>query len=224
LIEILKKLKPHFENLDFGKHVIPHLVKKEKISAFRFSSYWLDIGTLKGYYLASMELLTQKPRLNLYTDTIPVLTHTDDNPPLVVTKEARIRRSMICNGCVVKGDVSSSILSPGVKVERGARIENSIIFHDCTVRRGALLKNVIVDKMSVIGIGTKIGSGNSSHSNVLQPEYLDFGITLIGKKTKIPPGINIGTNCLVCGSQRDGSIPKRDIEDGGYYIAKDVYL
>jgi len=60
--------------------------------------------------------------------------------------------------------------------------------------------------------------------NRLQPAYLDFGITLIGKKTALPAGIRIGANCLVSGALDNGIIPDRDIEDGGYYVAGDARL
>jgi len=222
LISTVQKLKKLHQDLDFGKHIIPYLVRRGKISAFRFKGYWLDIGTLKGYYKASLALLADKPRLRLYESVAPVLTVPDDYPPLVVAQGARIQRSLICKGCTIEGEVSSSILSPGVTVEKGARVKNSIIFHDCSIGKDANIENVIIDKMVVIGRGTKIGFGNAHIPSRLQPSYIDFGITLIGRKTKIPPGIAIGTNCLVCGSREGGSIPRKNIEDGDYYIAEDL--
>ncbi|MCK4236179.1 MAG: glucose-1-phosphate adenylyltransferase [Candidatus Krumholzibacteria bacterium] len=215
LVSTLQEMKSSFENLDFGEHIIPHLVKRRMISAFHFPGYWLDIGTLKSYYMASLELLGSKPRLKFYDDTVPILTIPDDNPPLVITGKANIHRSLVCNGCVIRGDVISSVLSPGVVVEKGARVENSIIFHDCIIRSGAKIKNAILDEMTVVGRGSRIGFGDHNIPNELQPSYLDFGIVLIGRKTKIPPGIKIGTNSLVCGSLESEIIPRTDIEDGG---------
>lgn len=221
LISIVSELKRSFDNLDFGKHVIPHLVVKELVSAYRFSGYWLDIGTLKSYYMASLELLAGRPRLRLYGDPAPILTVPDDNPPLVITDSGTVRRSLVSNGCVISGEVFSSILSPGVRVERGARVERSIILDDCVIGRGAAVRNTIMDKSTVVGSGARIGIGDQRVPNRLKPTLLDFGITVIGKKTRIPSQVTIGSNCLVCGSQRTGSIPKRDIEDGGYYIARE---
>ena len=224
LISLLKLLEAKHDDLDFGKHVIPYLVSKREISAYRFSGYWLDIGTLKSYYTASLELLADKPRLKLYSWSSPVLTIPDDEPPLVVTDEAGVSNSLICNGCLVRGDVRSSILSPGVKIEAGARVEDSILFHDCTIGTGAEVRNAIIDKGAVIGPHAKVGFGDPAVPSKLQPAYLDFGVTIVGKKTVVPGGIRIGTNCLVSGTLDRGLIPRRDIEDGDFFVGEDAHL
>ena len=224
LIRTLERMKKKTNNLDFGRHVIPELVKRKRISAYRYNGFWLDIGTLRSYYSASMVLLAKRPRLDLFKEDTNIITVPDDYPPFVLSRGADVERSLVCNGCAIDGSVSSSILSPGVVVERGAVIENSILLHDCVVKRGAIVKNAIIDKMTVIGRNASIGDGNASIPNRLQPEYLDFGLTLVGRKTRVPGGMRIGTNCLVCGSQDDGLIPRGNIEDGGYSIADDVRI
>ncbi len=224
LIRTLERLRKKISNLDFGMHVIPDLVKKEKISAYRFRGFWLDIGTLRSYYSASIGLLAKKPRLDLFEKDMNIITVPDDYPPFVISRSATVERSLICNGCEIEGSVGGSILSPGVVVERGARVENSILFQDCVIKSGSVIKNSILDKMTKIGRKATIGIGDPSIPNRLQPDYLDFGLTVIGRKTSVPGGMRIGTNCLVCGSQDDGSIPKGDIEDGGYSIADDVRI
>ena len=224
LLRTLKKLHTRFENLDFGKHIFPHLVSQRHVAAYRFPGYWLDIGTLKAYYRASLDLLHKRPRLRFQEDGVPVLTVPDDSPPLVVTKTARIVRSLVCNGCVVEGEVNSSIVSPNVTVKRGAVVENSIIFHDCVIESGARIRNTIIDKTVTVGRNASIGFGDPRTPNKLQPLYLDFGISLIGSKTHIPAGTSIGANCLVCGSAADGSMERRDVADGESCIAESVTL
>ncbi len=219
LISLLKALEPYHGDLDFGKHVITHLVSKGAISAYRFPGYWLDIGTLKSYYRASLELLAERPRLELYSWSSPVLTVPDDAPPFVVTGEASISNSLVCNGCLIHGKVRSSVLSPGVRVGRGATVENSILFHDCAVEPGARVRNAIMDKGVVVGKRAAVGFGNGDTPNELQPGYLDFGVTLIGKHTAIPAGVTIGANCLVSGTLDRGLIPKRDLPDGASFVA-----
>ncbi|MCI0480642.1 MAG: hypothetical protein L0213_03530, partial [Candidatus Dadabacteria bacterium] len=85
-------------------------------------------------------------------------------------------------------------------------------------------KSAIIDKMSVVGRSCNIGEGNGSKPNGMQPDMLDFGITLVGRKTIIPGGTRIGTNCLVSGSARNGRVPRSDIEDGGSYVAPDLAI
>lgn len=224
LVSLLKQLEAKHDALDFGKHVIPHLVAKGQVSAYRYGGYWLDIGTIKSYYLASLDLLSARPRLKLHSHTAPVLSTPDDRAPFAVSRRGDIRNSLVCNGCVIDGSVRSSILSPGVRVERGAVVERSILFDDCSIGPGAEVRNVIMDKAVSVGARARIGSGDPSVPNRLQPAYLDSGITLVGKRTVIPPRIRIGTNCLVSGSLENGLIPADDIEDGGYYVAGDERL
>jgi glucose-1-phosphate adenylyltransferase len=224
LISVLKQLESSHADLDFGKHVIPHLVSKNQVSGYEFKGYWLDIGTLKGYYMASLELLRERPRLKLWNTSFPVLTVPDDAPPFVVTGEASVSNSLICNGCLIRGEVHSSILSPGVTVEKGARVESSILFNECTIGSGAEVRNTIIDKAAVIGPRARVGFGDPGTANRLHPEYLDFGITIIGKKTVVPGGIHIGTNCLVSGTLDRGLIPRHEIGDGESSVAADLRL
>jgi glucose-1-phosphate adenylyltransferase len=224
LITVLKQLEGSHADLDFGKHVIPHLVSKDQVSGYEFTGYWLDIGTLRSYYQASLALLGERPRLRLCNTSSPVLTVPNDAPPSVVTGEASISNSLICNGCLVRGEVRSSILSPGVTVEKGARVESSILFHECTIGSGAEVRNTIIDKAALIGPRARVGFGDPATPNTLHPEYLDFGITIIGKRTVVPGGIHIGTNCLVSGTLDRGLIPRREMGDGESNIATDVRL
>jgi ADP-glucose pyrophosphorylase len=101
-------------------------------------------------------------------------------------------------------------------------VENSILFHDCTIEPGARVRNTIMDKGVTVGKRAAVGSGNESVVNELQPGYLNFGVTLIGKRTAVPAGVTIGANCLVSGSLDRGLIPKRDIPDGGSFIAGEM--
>ena len=224
LIRTLKKLRARHENLDFGKHVFPHLVSRRRVAAYRFPGYWLDIGTLKGYYAASLDLLGKHPRLRFQDDGLPVLTVPDDSPPLVLGKNARAVSSLICNGCLIEGEVISSIVSQNATIKRGALVENSILFHDCIIERGARVRNCIIDKTVTVGKNAVVGFGDPRIHNALQPSYLDFGITLVGAKTHIPALTRIGTNCLVCGSPEDGSMTQKDLGDGESCIEENITL
>lgn len=216
LINTLQRLKKSNDDLDFGKHIIPDLVRKGRVSAFRYGGFWLDIGTLKSYYQASLSLLTKRPRLALSGIGRGVMTVPDDYPPMRMMAGSKIEKSMICSGSVISGTVRSSVLSPGVIVEKGAVVEESVILQDCIIGKGAKVVRSILDKDVHVGREAVIGIGDAKVPSDIQPEYLDFGVTLIGKGTRIPSGTRIGTNCLVAGHLR-----RRDIPDGVSSISGD---
>ena len=224
LISILERFKSRHDDLDFGKHILPRLVREGKVAGYRYEGFWLDIGTLRNYYDANIALLGRRPRLDLNPASGVIMTVPDEYPPLAVSSKGRVEGSMICNGCIVSGTVRNSILSPGVTVETGAEVEGCVILHDCVIQRGARLNRCVLDKGVRVGRNATIGSGDAAVANTLQPEYLEFGLTLIGRDTHVPAGISIGTNCLVAGTRETGRIPKRDIPDGGTHLAHGILL
>ncbi|RKZ05610.1 hypothetical protein DRQ05_06155 [bacterium] len=131
-----------------------------------------------------------------------------------------MENSIISDGCRIFGTVSSSVLSPRVEVEKGAIVENSIVFHDSIIREGAVVKNAILDKEVIVGKGVRIYGGRTEVPNRTQPDYLNFGLSLIGKRTRIPSGLKIGSNCIVSGSPYSGYIPRADITDGETIIVE----
>ncbi len=216
LMSTLERLKKSHDDLDFGKHIIPDLVGRGRVAAFRYGGFWLDIGTLKSYYHASLSLLTKRPRLEFSGDRRGVMTAPDDYPPMRLMAGSSVERAMICSGSVISGTVRSSVLSPGVIVEKGALVEDSVILQDCVIGKGAKVVRAILDKDVRIGSAAVVGTGDARIPSDLQPEYLDFGVTLVGKGTRIPSGIRIGTNCLVAGRMR-----RKDLPDGMSSISGD---
>ncbi len=217
LVHTLERLKRFHDDLDFGKHVLPDLVSRGKVSAFAHGGYWLDIGTLESYYRANLSLLSKKPRIVLSGGKRGIMTVPDDHPPTRIMKSAEVERSMICSGSVVSGTVKSSVISSGVVVEKGAVVEDSVILQDCVIGRDARVTRAILDKGVRVGRGAVVGRKGRGRANEVQPEYLDFGAVLAAKGTIVPPGIGIGTNCLL-----SGRIPREDIPDGGSSIEQSI--
>ena len=88
---------------------------------------------------------------------------------------------MVSNGCVVRGLVVNSVLSPGVYVSPGAVVQDSVVMNDTWIGPGARLDKVVVDKKVVIGAGAVVGTGNQAIVNEQMPDRLFAGITVIGK-------------------------------------------
>jgi glucose-1-phosphate adenylyltransferase len=104
---------------------------------------------------------------------------------------------MISHGCVIDGTVEHSVLSPGVRVASGATVRDSIVLFDAVIGAGATLDRAIVDKEARIGADAVVGSGEDLTPNADEPERLSAGITLIGKRARVPRGVVIGRNCRI---------------------------
>lgn len=186
---------------DFGQHIIPWVVKKSEAYAYPFRGYWQDVGTIHALWEANMDLLKEDSGLEI--EEWQISTNLDeegltgDRLPAFIAHTANVKQSIISAGCCIKGNVKWSVLSPGVTVEEGASVTNSIIFHDCYIEKNAALDLVIMDKDGRIGEGALIGRGEKETPNQLYPAHLNTGITLAGKNAIIKPGSKIGRNCLI---------------------------
>jgi glucose-1-phosphate adenylyltransferase len=158
-------------NHDFGKDIIPQMVKAgQRIFAHPFrdenrkgTSYWRDVGTLDAYFQTSMDLIQINPVLNLYDQHWPIHTFQPPYPPPKFVHTDPDRRgaaynSIVCQGAIISGgQVFRSIISPGVRVNSYALVEDSIIFDDVDVGRHAKVRRAIIDKDVRIPPGFEIG-------------------------------------------------------------------
>jgi len=176
LIEVLVEGKKLYEDLDFGKHVIPMMLEKgDRVFAYNFNDniipgmraeergYWKDVGTIDSYYEANMDLIHVSPQLNLYNYKWPVLTNQGNLPPAKTVFDDEERRGMnidsyVCAGCITSGStVRRSILGPLCKINSYSLVEDSILFESVTVGRHSKIKRTIIDKGVVIADGSVIG-------------------------------------------------------------------
>ncbi len=184
-------------DLDFGKHMIPAMIETHRVFAYAFDGYWVDVGTIQSYWETNVALLSPNPPLNLYDPDWVIHTQSYERPPVKVGLQAQIARSMIANGCVVRGRVEHSLLSPGVFVSPEAVVRDSIVMNDSWIGPGVTLERVIVDKGVVIGVGTQVGCGQDMQPNSAEPDRINTGISIIGKGARIPAEITIGRNVVV---------------------------
>jgi glucose-1-phosphate adenylyltransferase len=182
---------------DFGRDIIPGMITSHKVFGHVFNGFWVDVGTIESYWRANMELTADLPRLNLYDQENPLFTKVQNRPPAKSGPWAQVTRSLVSEGCIINGTVRNSVLSPGVYVDHGAIVEDSIIFDDTFVGNRAHVHRSIVDKEVHIGAEAHIGWSDDLTPNVEEPQYLNSGITLIGKRAHVPPQCLIGRNCKV---------------------------
>ncbi len=156
---------------DFGKDIIPSLISKVPVYAYRFydenkksAKYWRDIGTLDAYYDANMDLCHVNPEFNLYDPEWPLRTYQVQAPPAKFVFADEGRRcgqaldSIISAGCIISGSrISGSVLCPNVRVHSFCDIEQSILMPGVRVGRHARIRRAIVDRDVFVPRGALIG-------------------------------------------------------------------
>ncbi len=191
---LLDSLRP--DRLDIVFDIIIPLLETGRVSCYEFDGYWEDIGSLRSYFNASMRLLNNRSLLS--TPGWPIYTRGSNLPPARIASGSRVVDSILADGCVVEGQVRGSILSPGVRIDKGARVEESIVFSFSRIGKGAQVSRAIIDKHCSIGPDSIVGSEAR-------------GSTVPGSKREIGGMSRISTKLAVLGKgvpvRRGESIP-----------------
>lgn len=158
---------------DFGRNIIPSIIRDHRVFAFPFrdenrkhDAYWRDVGTLDAYYDANLDLVGVDPLLNMYDYDWLIRTYQPNMPPpkfVFGSRGEEDRRgvaldSIVCQGCILSGGrVVRSVLSPRVRVNSYAVVEDSILFGEVDIGRHAKVRRAIIDKGVHIPPGVEIG-------------------------------------------------------------------
>jgi glucose-1-phosphate adenylyltransferase len=159
---------------DFGKDIIPYLVRHGKAIAHRFARscvrssaeaevYWRDVGTIDAYWEANIDLADPVPALDLYDRNWPIWTYGEITPPakFVHSEDGRTGKavnSLVSGGCIISGaSVQRSLLFTGVHIHSFASVDNAVILPRVDIGEGAKLSNVVVDADVRIPAGLVVG-------------------------------------------------------------------
>lgn len=197
---------------DFGKDIIPRMIRTHRVYAYPYHSYWVDVGTIEAYWQAHMDLLIDEPPLDLLDRGWVIHTRSEERPPVNIRSEATVDRSLITDGCVIEGSVEHSVLSPGVVVKQGAVVRHSVLMTDAAVGEDAVVDYAILDKRVQVGAGAKVGYGKERDPNPTVD--LKRGLTVVGKNTVIPAHTRIGRNCVVAADMRANDWERDQIPSG----------
>ncbi len=185
---------------DFGKDIIPQMIKKaKKIFSYNFKDprtnkprYWRDVGNIDAYYEANMDLVKVTPEFNLYDRDWSIRTYEGQFPPVKTVwggeeDKARVGQainSLVANGCIISGGlVKYSILSPAVRINSFSEVYDSIIMDGTDVGRFAKIKRAIIDKNVKISTGAQIGYNLAQDKKRFT--VTDSGIVVVPKGTVI---------------------------------------
>lgn len=187
---------------EFGRDIIPLMVERGmKVFGYKFSGYWGYTRTIEEYWQTSMDLLGSSPKIDLEQWGIRTnLAHRGicGCQPLKVGRKGVLDNSMAYNGCIVDGTVRNSILFPGVRVEQGAEVSDSILFFNTVVKKGGRLERVVSDVNTVFGCDVRAGAGK---------------VTVIGWNNQVPDGMVIGGGCTVAPGIAEDRWPEHGLAD-----------
>lgn len=214
LLEALRTSREH----DFGKHIIPSAIRKDRVFAYPFDGYWRDVGTLKAYWDTHMDLLDPESGLDIsewgLRTNFEEEQRLGDRPPALLMPGCTVRHAMISAGCTVEGHVENSVLSPGVHVHKGARVIDSVVMHDVVLHAGCQIMESILDKNVVVHQDAVLGEGSAEVANREHPDHLSTGQVVVGKGVEIPAKARIGKNCIIYPYTRPEDFSARTVDSG----------
>lgn len=140
----------------FERGILRSMLKDLNVRAVRHDGYTARMHTVKGYYRHSMDLLREDVRASLFDPGNPVRTRLPNCAPVYYEEGSKVSASLIGNGCRIEGTVENSILFRNVRVARGAVVRNSIIMQNCTIGEDVRLDCVIADKNVTVSRGKQL--------------------------------------------------------------------
>lgn len=198
--QLLEDARKNSSNHDFGKDIIPRMVKKGlKVVAYNFkdenkkeAKYWRDIGTIDAYYEANLDLVEVNPVFNLYDKDWPIRTYQEQFPPAktvfaggeITGRVGLALDSLVSGGCIISGgQVKRSILSQNVRINSYSQVHDSILMEGVNIGRYANIKRTIIDKDVVIPEGLVIGYDIEEDKKRFH--VTESGIVVVAKGTLI---------------------------------------
>lgn len=173
---------------DFGKDIIPKMLENgERMYAYAFNGYWKDVGTISSLWEANMDLLGEKPNINIDDKDSRIFSRHENEPPQYVGSDAVITNSSITEGCEIEGTVINSVLGYGVTVEKNAVVRDSVIMHHCVIKEGACVEYSILDSEVTVGKNAIVG----------RPKDKAAGITVIGTGNEVADNEDIADNQMI---------------------------
>ena len=196
LVELLKTDNTW---VDFGREIIPAAIEKLNVQAHLFKDYWEDIGTIRAFYQANLDLASPLPKFNFFNTEAPIYTRSRYLPPSKV-HNCDIDNSMVSEGCILNGVFARrSIFGLRSRIDQGTRIENSILMGADYFESIEEIRNNIDLSKPHIGIG----------------ENCLISRAIIDKNTRI------GKNVKLLNS---AGIENKDGENGCYYIREGIII
>lgn len=155
---LIKDSETEGSSHDFGKDILPMMLEEgNQMYAWSFDGYWKDVGTVQSYWDSNMDLLDKKNTLGLHDRSWRIYTRNMNLPPQYIAHGSTVKNSLINEGCIIEGEVTNSVLSSGVIVEKGAKVSNSVVLSNCIIKSQAVVNKAVVLENVIVNSGEEIG-------------------------------------------------------------------
>ncbi len=195
------------KHVDFGKHIIPNLIKGGNIFAYIYQGYWEDIGTIKAFFDANLDLANELPKFNFFDTQAPIYTHARYLPASKIVR-GKLDRAVISDGCViVDATIDHAVIGIRSRIEAGAVVKDSILMgHDdyetpremeaaaakgippLGVGKNTHIERAIIDKNARIGANVRISPQGKPENYDGDNYYIRDGIVVVPKNGIIRDG------------------------------------
>lgn len=178
---------------DFGKNIIPNMLNNgEKLWPYRFKGYWRDVGTITSLWDANMDMLSSS-LLNMFDSSWPINSKSPVCPPHYIGDNAVLTHSIVSEGCDIDGHVENSVLSPLVKVGKGAKVIYSVLMPGCVVEDGATVEYAIIGENTIVHKNAHVGGA---------PDGTDsWGVATCGPNIEIKEGGIVKSGSMIYESE-----------------------
>jgi glucose-1-phosphate adenylyltransferase len=208
--QVLEDVLGQSEDRDFGQHILPRLLGRRRLYAYRFDGYFEDVGTIRSFYNANLLLTDPLPRFNFYEPLAPIYTHPRFLPGSKID-DCVLVRSLVTEGCILNQcRIERSIIGIRARIERGASVKESIVMGadyyqvpevitedfargtpPIGIGEGAVVERAIVDKNARIGRGVRIVNRNGRDHEDAENYHIRDGIVVIPKDAVVADGAEI---------------------------------
>lgn len=195
------------ELTDFGKHIIPQAIQERRVFSYVFQGYWEDIGTIRSFFEANLDLTAELPRFNFFDMLAPIYTRPRFLPSSKINGAA-VDHAIIADGCILNHcQISHSVIGLRTLIDRGAKIDRTIVMgadyyesQDSIERNqtaghprigvgcNTRIDNAIIDKNARIGQNCVISPAGKPEHYDGERFYIRDGIIIVPKATVIPDG------------------------------------
>ncbi|HEX8853012.1 MAG TPA: glucose-1-phosphate adenylyltransferase [Pyrinomonadaceae bacterium] len=204
-----KLLAENETGMDFGREIIPAAIKCCNVQAYLFNGYWEDIGTIRAFHAANLDMATTLPKFNFFDAAAPVYTRARYLPPSKI-HSSEIYQSVISDGCIINNArISRSIVGIRSRIDNGVQVEDSYVMgadfyqsiedmradHAAGMPRigvgeGTVIRRAIVDKNARIGAGVRLvnSAGVQELDSPDQSYYIRDGIIIVPKNAVVRDG------------------------------------